>query len=71
MLIGSLRFVGVVAACVASAVGLSAATAQVSSTQQLDPIEFAEGTFRLPSSDWHVPAADQGRFAGSVIQAVQ
>jgi hypothetical protein len=34
-------------------------------------VDFAEGTFRLPSADWHIPQPDIGRYAGVAVQAVR
>src|SRR5437762_14233128 len=60
--------VGVVA--VVATLGLaSGAAAQASAGQQ--PIDFAEGSFRLPSQDWSVPQRDLGRYAGGAVQAVR
>lgn len=34
-------------------------------------VDFAEGTFRLPSSDWRILQPDIGRYAGVAVQAVR
>lgn len=65
------RFLGIVGVCLVSQLGASAASAQGGGGGLSDPIEFAEGSFRLPTSDWQVPSLDAGRYAGSVVQAVR
>lgn len=67
----SLRLLGIAAVCLAPNLGLAPASAQDSGSRLSDTVEFAEGSFRLPSSDWHVPSLDAGRFAGSIVQAVR